>query len=72
MSLRTSNLLASFLMCSLHESPKPNLPGGWLFMDVGFVVVTEDMEDEESVQKLANFPVLKQYSMPGWSSLLLH
>ena len=34
-------------------------------MDVGFVVVTEDMEDEESVQKLANFPVLKQYSMPG-------
>lgn len=34
-------------------------------MVVGVGVVTEDMEDEESVQKLASFPVLKQYSMPG-------
>ena len=76
MSLHTSNLLASFLMCSLHWYPKQTLPGDWLLLlvvvDVVGVVIagvaTED-KNEESVQKLANLPVLKQYFMPGWSSL---
>ena len=34
-------------------------------------MVTEgEDKDEESVQKTGNCPGLKQYCMPGWSSLL--